>query len=120
MIRQGLDLGLKLRVNTKYWTEQVGLPFFQTHVDYPDQQTRRGGYSDMLRYPRGYKLHWTLWTSGSLRVLLWGDPEYVRRFAASTHLGGASGFEVHEPLATKMAGTLLYLKPFELLSPAYR
>lgn len=120
LIRQGLDLGLKLRVNTKYWTEQVGLPFFQTRVDFPDQQTRRGGYSDMLRYPRDYKLHWTLWTSGSLRVLLWGDPEYVRRFAASTHLGGATGFEIYEPLATKMAGHAHDLKPFELLSPAYR
>lgn len=120
LIRQGLDLGLKIRVNTKFWTEQVGLPFFQTHVDFPDQPTRRGSYADMLRYPREYQLHWTLWTAGSLRILLWGDPEYVRRFAASTHLGGATGFEIHEPLATKMAGHPHDLKPFELLSPSYR
>ena len=44
----------------------------------------------------------------------------MRRFAASTHLGGATGFEIHEPLATKMAGHPHDLKPFELLSPSYR
>jgi hypothetical protein len=120
LIQQGIDLGLKIRVNTKFWTEQVGLPFLQTHVDPPDQMTRRGGYADMLRYPRQYQLHWTLWTAGTTRVLLWGDPEYVRRFSASTHLGGADGFEIHEPLATKMAGQPHEEKPFELLSPAYR
>jgi len=120
LIKQGLDMGLKIRVNTKFWSEQVGLPFLQTHVDFPDQFTRRGSYADMLKYPRDYKLHWTLWTSGTLRVLLWGDPEYVRRFAASTHLGGAEGFEIHEPLATKMAGQPHDLKPFELLSPSNR
>jgi hypothetical protein len=120
LIRQGMDLGLKIRVNTKFWTEQVGLPFLQTHVDPPDQMTRRGGYADMFKYPRDYKLHWTLWTAGTTRVLLWGDPEYVRRFAASTHLGGVDGFEIHEPLATKMAGQPHEEIPFELLSPAYR
>lgn len=120
LIKQGIDLGLKIRVNTKFWTEQVGLPFLQTHVDPPDQPTRRGGYADMLRHPRHYKLHWTLWTSGTTRVLLWGDPEYVRRFSASTHLGGVEGFEIHEPLATKMAGQSHEEKPFELLSPDYR
>ncbi len=120
LIKQGIDLGLNIRVNTKFWTEQVGLPFLQTHVDPPDQTTRRGGYADMLKYPRNYKLHWTLWTSGTTRVLLWGDPEYVRRFSASTHLGGVEGFEIHEPLATKMAGQSHEEKPFDLLSPAYR
>ncbi len=53
-----------------------------------------------------------------LRVL--AIPEYVRRFAATTHLGGAEGFEVAEPLATKMAGYPHDMKPFELLSPSYR
>lgn len=120
LVKQGIDLGLRIRVNTKFWTEQVGLPFLQTHVDPPDQPTRRGGYADMLKYPRRYRLHWTLWTAGTTRVLLWGDPEYVRRFAASTHLGGVDGFEVHEPLATKMAAQPHEDKPFELLSPAYR
>lgn len=120
LIKQGLDLGLKIRINTKVWAEKFGPPFFQTHVQEPDQFNRRGGYADMLRYPRAYKLHWTLWTAGSMRVLLWGDPEYVRRFAHSSHLGDADGFDIYEPLATKMAGHAHDLKPFELLAPKYR
>ena len=120
LVKQGIDLGLKMRVNTKYWAEQVGLPFSPTHVQEPDQFNRRGGYADMLKYPRIYKLHWTLWTSGTTRVLLWGDPEYVRRFAAMSHLGGVDGFDVYEPLATKMQGHTHDMKPPDLLQPAYR
>jgi hypothetical protein len=120
LIKQGLDLGLKIRINTKVWAEKFGPPYFQTRVQELDQFNRRGGYADMLRYPRTYKLHWTLWTVGSMRVLLWGNPEYVRRFAQSTHLGEADGFDIYEPLATKMAGHAHDLKPFDLLAPQYR
>jgi len=120
LVKQGTDLGLKIRINTKYWAEQVGLPFFPTHVQTLDQFNRRGGYADMLKYPREYKLHYTLWNSGTMRMLLWGDPDYVRRFAATTHLGESQGFEVYEPLATKMAGQAHDLKPFDLLTPSYR
>ncbi len=116
----GLKLGLKIRLNTKYWAEEVGLPFHPTHIQALNQFERRHGYSDMLKYPQNYKLHWTLWTSGTTRILVWGDPDYVRRFAATTHLGGAQGFEVMEPLATKMAGYPHDMKPFDLLSPSYR
>ena len=120
LIKQGLDLGLKIRINTKTWAEKFGPPYFQTHVQELDQFNRRGGYADMLRYPRKYKLHWTLWTSGSMRVLLWGNPEYVRRFAQSTHLGDVDGFDIYEPLATKMDGQAQDVKPFDLLAPQYR
>ena len=120
LVKQGTDLGLKIRLNTKVWAEQVGLPFFQTHVQEVDQFNRRGGYADMLKYPRSYKLHWTLWTAGTTRILLWGDPEYVRRFVAISHLGGSDGFDVYEPEATKMAGHPHDLKPFDLLAPSYR
>ena len=120
LVKQGTDLGLKIRLNTKVWAEQVGLPFFQTHVQEVDQFNRRGGYADMLKYPRSYKLHWTLWNSGTMRVLLWGDPDYVRRFVAISHLGGSDGFDVYEPLATKMAGHPHDMKPFDLLQPSYR
>ena len=120
LIKQGLDLGLKIRINTKVWAEKFGPPYFQTHVQELDQFNRRGGYADMLRYPRAYKLHWTLWTAGSMRVLLWGNPEYVRRFAQTSHLGDADGFDIYEPLATKMAGHAHDLKPFDLLAPQYR
>ena len=120
LIGHALSLGLKIRVNTKYWAEQVGLPFHPTHIQELNQFERRHGYSDMLKYPRDYELHWTLWTSGTTRVLLWGDPEYARRFAESTHLGGVRGFDIIEPLATKMAGHPHEMQPFDLLNPAYR
>jgi hypothetical protein len=44
----------------------------------------------------------------------------VRRFADSTHLYDGEGFEVNEPLATKMASHPHDQKPFDLLRPAYR
>ncbi len=53
-------------------------------------------------------------------MLLWGDPEYARRFVASTHLYDGDGFEVNEPLATKMEAQPHDAKPFELLNPKYR
>ncbi len=120
LIERALSLGLNIRVNTKYWAEQLGLPFHPTHVQELNQFERRHGYADMLKYPRDYELHWMLWTSGTTRVLLWGDPEYARRFARSTHLGGAQGFDIVEPLATKMAGHPHGMQPFDLLNPAYR
>ncbi len=120
LIEYGLSLGLKIRVNTKYWAEQVGLPFHPTHVQELNQFERRHGYADMMKYPRDYRIHWTLWTSGTTRILLWGDPEYVRRFAGTLRLGGADGFDVMEPEATKMAGHPQEMKPFDLLSPGYR
>jgi hypothetical protein len=120
LIEYGLKLGLKIRVNTKYWAEQVGLPFHPTHIQELNQFERRHSYSDMLKYPRDYQLHWTLWTAGTTRILLWGDPEYVRRFAGTTHLGGAQGFDIMEPEATKMAGHPQEMKPFDLLDARYR
>jgi hypothetical protein len=65
-------------------------------------------------------MHWRLWNSGTSRILLWGDPEYVRRFAESTHLYNGEGFEVTQPLATKMQDHPHDMKPFELLEPQYQ
>ena len=83
VIADGLDQGLKLRVTTKYWMEQMGLPFHPTHINRENQNDRRHGYADLLRYPQRYKVHWRLWNGGTTRLLLWGDPGYVRRFAES-------------------------------------
>ena len=44
-------LGVNLRITTKYWMEQMGLPFHPTHVNPQDQHNRRHGYADLLRYP---------------------------------------------------------------------
>jgi len=120
LIDLALEMGVKIRLNTKYWAEQMGLPFHPTHINRQNQFDRRHGYADLLRYPQRYQMQWQLWSGGTTRVLLWGDPEYVRRFAESTHLYGDGGFEVNEMLATKMASHPHDLKPFELLRPEYR
>lgn len=120
LIDLALEMGVNFRLNTKYWAEQMGLPFHPTHVNKENQHDRRHGYADLLRYPQQYKFQWQLWTGGTARVLLLGDPEYARRFVESTRIYDGSGFEVNEMLATKMASHPHDMKPFELLRPQYR
>ncbi len=120
VIETGLDMGVSLRITTKYWMEQMGLPFHPTHINRQNQLDRRHSYADLLRYPQRYKMHWRLWNGGTARVLLWGDPEYARRFAESTHLYDGDGFEVNEPLCTKMEAQPHDARPFDLFSPKYR
>ncbi len=119
IIKIASDLNLNFRITTKYWMEQMGLPFHPTHINRENQFGRRQGYADMLRYPKNYKLHWRLWTGGTQRILLWGDPQYVQRFVGSTHLYDGEGFEVNEPLATKMEAQPHNIQPFDLLNPPY-
>jgi hypothetical protein len=120
VIDAGLEMGVNLRITTKYWMEQMGMPFHPTHINRQNQFDRRHSYADLLRYPQRYKVHWRLWNGGTARVLLWGDPDYARRFALSTHLYNGDGFEVNEPLCTKMEAQPHDRKPFELLNPKYR
>ena len=98
----------------------MGLPFHPTHINTEDQRNRRHSYADLLRYPQRYRVHWQLWNGGTTRLLLWGDPDYVRRFAASARLYDGDSFEVNEMLATKMLGEPHDEKPFDILNPAYR
>jgi hypothetical protein len=120
VINTALALGVNLRVETKYWMEQMGLPFHPTHVNPPDQRNRRHGYADLLRYPQRYQMNWRLWNGGTARVLLWGDPEYVRRYVASTELYDSPNWDVNEPLATKMEAQRPEALPFELMPSKYR
>lgn len=120
LIDKAIEMGVNMRICTKYWMEQMGLPFHPTHIHPGNQHDRRHGYADLLRYPQRYKMHWRLWNSGTSRILLWGDPEYVRRFAESTHIYDGEGFEVSQPLDTKMQDHPHDMKPFELLNPQYR
>jgi hypothetical protein len=120
LIDKAVEMNVNMRICTKYWMEQMGLPFHPTHIHPDNQHDRRHGYADLLRYPQRYKMHWRLWTGGTTRVLLWGDPEYVRRFAESTHLYDGEGFEVTEPMATKMQDHPHEMEPFELLKLEYQ
>ena len=103
VIEDALKQGLAARVSTKFWMEQMGLPFHPTHVNAQNQHDRRHGYADLLQ-PQRYRVHWQLWSGGTTRLLLWGDPVPFRRFAATARLYGGSSFEINEMLATKMLG----------------
>ena len=96
----------------------MGLPFHPTHTNTEDQRNRRHSYADLLRYPQRYRVHWQLWSGGTTRLLLWGDPDYVRRFASTARLYDGDSFEINEMLATKMLGEPHDEKPLEILNPA--
>jgi hypothetical protein len=120
VIDDALQQGLDARVSTKFWMEQMGLPFHPTHVNPQDQKNRRHGYADLLRYPQRYRVHWQLWTGGTARLLQWGDPDYVRRFAPAAKLYGGDSFDVNEMLATKMLGEPHDAAPIDILNAPYR
>jgi hypothetical protein len=44
LISQGLAFGLRIWLNAKFWIEQVRLPTFHTHVDFPDEPNRLGKF----------------------------------------------------------------------------
>ncbi len=120
VIDEAVVQGLSFRIGTKFWMEQLGMPFHPTHINPQNQRDRRHGYADLLKYPKRYEMHWRIWSGGTARFLLWGDPEYVRRFVQSARVYGGRSFEVNDMLATKMLGEPHDAKPFELLTPAYR
>jgi hypothetical protein len=120
VIEDAIAQGLNFRITTKYWMEQMGLPFHPTHINTQNQRDRRHGYADLLSLPQRYPMHWRLWNGGTTRMLLWADPDYVRRFAESTRVYNGTSFEINEMLATKMLGEEHDTVPFELLNPTYR
>jgi hypothetical protein len=119
IIQSAVDVGIHFRIATKYWMEQMGLPYHPTQIN-PEKSPRRHSYSDLLRFPKKYNMHWRLWNGGTSRILLFGDPEYTKRFTESTHLYDGEGYEVNEPLATKMEAQPHDTVPFELLNSQYR
>ena len=119
VIQSALTIGVDFRITTKYWMEQMGMPYHPTQVN-PDPSPIRHSYAHLLRYPQKYKMHWRLWNGGTTRILLWGDPTFARRFVESTHLYDGDGFEVNEPLATKMEAQPDGAKPFDLFNARYR
>ncbi len=78
---------------------------------------RRHGYADLLRYPKRYGFKWRVWSGGTTRLFLWGDPEWVKIFSEGSHLYDAVGFEFNEPLYFKMNGSLHDAEVSELLNP---
>ncbi len=120
VLETALAQGVNLRVETKHWMEQMGLPYHPTHINPPNQRERRHGYADLLRYPQRFQIDWRLWNGGTARVLLWADPEYVRRYSAGTALYDSPNWDVQEPLATKMEAQRQDMPVFDLMPAKYR
>ena len=103
-IQAALSEGLEVIVSTKYWQEHMGLPYHPATIDNNYRDDNRYGYGDILSTPRCYEVMYRLWSVGSHRLLLWGDPEYAARFSRSCKFGGGVGFEVFAPLSNKGYG----------------
>ena len=101
--REAITLGLDVTVSTKFWTEHFGLPYHPTVVD-THWRADRYSFGSMLEKPRAYRVTYQLWTVGSQRLLLWGDPAYAAQFARNCRLGDGEGFEVFAPLTDKGFG----------------
>ncbi|MBI4877284.1 MAG: hypothetical protein HY822_21870, partial [Acidobacteria bacterium] len=102
LMEAALNSGVPLRLSSKYWGEFLGRP-------YPPAETWPNySYINFLERPNGKTRPWDfyfeLWGLGSHRLLLWGDPEYVRRAVSTFGMSGASGFEIDPPLAQKGFG----------------
>ncbi len=97
-IQSGVDMGLQTRVSHKYWGEHMVFPYHPTRIMWTYS------YGDWLKYPQTYQNIYQVWTLGSHRLLLWGDPEYVRRFAPTTTFQNSVGFEICAPLSQKGYG----------------
>jgi hypothetical protein len=103
-IQAAIDAGLDPAVSIKFWCEHMGLPYHPTVADRRYREDRYS-YGALLAQPRQYRIVYQLWSMGSQRVLLWGDPEYAARFAQSCQFGGGEGFEVYAPLTNRGYGS---------------
>ena len=102
-IQRARELVPSTVVSTKHWCEHLGMPYPMPAIQQFDRHHyRRYGMWDLLEKPRDCPLVYRLWSAGTQRVLLWGDPEWVKRFVVSCHFGSI-GFEVMAPLTNKGA-----------------
>ena len=97
-IQNALSMVPGTRLSVKYWAEFMGGPY------QPAKISPGYSYSDYLRLPLKTDFIYQVWSLGSPRLFVWGDPDYVRRFVHSLTLGGGTGFEINLQLAQKGYG----------------
>ena len=122
MITSALNLGLELEVPTKYWCEHTGLPYHLTQMRKKElnnlenlNHSRRYSYADLLEEPFFYDMVYRLWNFGSTNFLLWGNPDFARRFMKSIPVGSGRGFEISAPLSLKGGQASLQEEDWSLL-----
>ena len=121
MVEHGQALGLDIEVPTKYWCEHAALPYHLSIMRSEElaqldnfNHSRRYSYADMLRKPKKYDVIYRLWNYGSTNLFLWGEADYVRRFARSCSLSGSAGFQVNAPLSLKYGHELSHITPWRI------
>ena len=98
MMDAAKNAGVPLRLSSKYWAEDMGRPY-QPGETFPNYS-----FLNFLEKPRSYEFYFEIWALGSHRLLLWGDPDFVRRAVPTFGLAGSAGFEIDPPLAQKGFG----------------
>ena len=121
MIEHGQALGLDIEVPTKYWCEHAALPYHLSIMRSEElaqldnyNHSRRYSYADMLQKPKKYDVIYRLWNYGSTNLFLWGEADYVRRFARSCSLSGSAGYQVNAPLSLKYGHELTHIAPWKI------
>ncbi len=135
MIDIALDTGQKVVVSPKYWAEHFGLPYHQADIrkaekarsgasgsglfklSSGERSFMRYGYGDLYKENRKYGIMYRMFP-GSLRHLLWGDPQIASGYGRISSFCGADGVELQEPLYFKgrrgsgmSGGRLAYADP---------
>jgi hypothetical protein len=119
MIDGALSTGMLVNVSPKYWAEHTGLPYQQASIralEQPTSAEEKGGglfslsngsrkfmrysYGDLLREDRKYGIIFRMWP-GSMKLLLWGDPEMAAAWGRFASFCGSQGMEIFEPLSFK-------------------
>ena len=103
IVGDAVEQGLAPRITTKFWMEQLGMPFHPLHVNPQDQSGRRHGFADLLKKPRPFDIVFRLWNAPTSGGLTWANRSWVRRFVQSVGDDGV-GFEFNAPNATWMLG----------------
>ena len=118
MIDMAADTGMPVKLGAKYSAEHQSLGYQQAdirqlEIPQPDRMESglfnvsngarrftRYGYADFYQQGSHYKLIYRLWP-GTQRHLLSADPEMAAAFGRTSHLCGAAGVELCEPLTFK-------------------
>ncbi|TVR53276.1 MAG: hypothetical protein EA426_18025, partial [Spirochaetaceae bacterium] len=119
IVTDAIEQGLAPRITTKFWMEQLGMPFHPTHVNVQDQHGRRHGYADLLRKPRPFDIVFRLWNAPTSGGLSWANRSWVQRFVQSVGDDGI-GFEFNAPNATWMLGQPRDAAPLPVHNEPYR
>ncbi len=119
IIDAAISTGMPVVVSPKYWAEHTGLPYQQASIrnlEKPKSADEKGkglfalsnglrrfmrySYGDLLREDRKYGVIFRMWP-GSMKLLLWGDPEQAAAWGRYASFCGSQGMEIFEPLSFK-------------------